>query len=66
MTLKEKFFYWMSSSAFNYVLKQYPKIINGYHACGPGNTYEVLKKVIKDPERLEVVLSYNAWKNKLI
>jgi len=62
----KKFFYWMSSSAFNYVLKQYPKIINGYHACGPGNTYEVLKKVIKDPERLEVVLSYNAWKNKLI
>ena len=62
----KKFFYWMSSSAFNYVLKQYPKIINGYHACGPGNTYEALKKVIKDPERLEIVLSYNIWKNKLI
>ena len=23
----KKFFYWMSSSAFNYVLKQYPKIM---------------------------------------
>lgn len=62
----KKFFYWMSSSAFNYVLKQHPEIINGYHACGPGNTYGALKKVIKDPDRLEVVLSYNAWKNKLV
>ena len=56
---KKNFFFWMSSSAFNYVLKEHPKIINGYHACGPGNTYEALKKVIKDPERLEVFLSYS-------
>ena len=62
----KKFFYWMSSSAFSYVLKQYPEIIDGYHACGPGNTYEVLKKMIKDPERLEIVLSYNSWKKKLV
>lgn len=62
----KKFFYWMSFSAFNYVLKQYPEIINRYHACGPGNTYEALKKVIKDPKRLEVFLSYNAWKKNLI
>ena len=63
--INKKFFYWMSSSAFNYVVKQYPEIIDGYHACGPGNTFEALKKVIKDPKRLEVVLSYNAWKKKL-
>ena len=62
----KKFFYWMSSSAFNYVLKQYPEIINGYHACGPGNAYEAIKKVIKDPKHLEVVLSYKAWKKKLV
>lgn len=60
------FFYWMSSSAFHYVLKQYPEIINQFHACGPGNTYEVLKKVIKDKKRLEVVLSYDVWKNNLL
>ena len=56
----------MSSSAFSYVLKQYPEIIDEYHACGPGNTYEALKKVIKDPKRLEIVLSYNSWKKKLV
>ena len=62
----KKFFYWMSSSAFNYVLKQNPKIINGYHACGPGNTYKALKKVIKDSERLEIALSFSAWKKNII
>ena len=62
----KKFFYWMSFSAFSYVLKKYPEIINGHHSCGPGNTYEALKKVIKDPKRLEVFLSYNAWKKNLI
>ena len=64
--VNKKFFYWMSSTAFSYVLKTNPKIINGYHACGPGNTYKVLKKLINDPKRLEVVLSYNIWKKKLI
>ena len=64
--VNKKFFYWMSYSAFSYVLKQYPEIIDGYHACGPGNTYEALKKVIKDPKRLEIVLSYNSWKKKLV
>ena len=62
----KNFFYWMSSSAFDYVLKEYPEIINGYHACGPGNTYEALKKVIKDPKHLEIVLSYSTWKKKLL
>ena len=62
----KKFFYWMSSSAFNYVLSQYPEIINQYHACGPGNTYETIKKVLKDPKRLEVVLTYDVWKNNLV
>ncbi len=56
----------MSSSAFNYVVKKFPEIINQFHACGPGNTYEVLKKVIKDKKRLEVVLSYNVWKKRLL
>ena len=62
----KKFFYWMSSSAFKYVLRQYPEIINGYHACGPGNTYEVIKKVIKDPAHLEIVLSHKEWKKELV
>ena len=60
------FFYWMSYSAFNYVFKQHPNIIDGYHACGPGNTYEALKKVIKDPKHLEVEVSYSAWKKNLM
>ena len=64
--INKKFFYWMSSSAFNYVLSRYPEIIDRHHACGPGNTYKAIKKVIKEPKHLEVVLSYNAWKKKLV
>ena len=56
----------MSSSSFDYALEKFPKIIHGYHACGPGNTYEHIKKKIIDQGRLEVVLSYEAWKKKLL
>ena len=62
----KNFFYWMSSSSFDYALEKFPKIIDGYHACGPGNTYEHIKKKIIDQGRLEVVLSYEAWKKKLL
>ena len=55
----------MSFSAFKYALKQYPKVVSGYHACGPGNTYEALKKVIKDPKKLKIVLSHSVWKKEL-
>ena len=63
---KKKYYYWMSSSAFKYILSMYPEIINAHHACGPGNTFEELQKIIKDPKRLEIVLTYNSWKNKLL
>ena len=61
----KKFFYWMSSTAFNYVLRKNPNIINANHSCGPGNTYKEIKKMIRDSNNLEISLSYKDWKKKL-
>jgi len=63
---KKKYFYWMSSSAFKYVMEQNPSILKGYHSCGPGNTYNEIKKMIGAKGNLEVVLSYDSWKNSLL
>ena len=62
----KKYFFWMSSTAFNYALRENPSIINSNHSCGPGNTYKELKKVIKDSNNLEISLSYKDWKKKLL
>ena len=63
---EKKYFYWMSFSAFNLATKKNPNILNAYHACGPGNTYKEIKKVIKDPKKLNVFLSYEEWRKELI
>ena len=62
----KKFFYWMSSTAFNYAVRVSPNIIYENHACGPGNTYKEIKKMIKDPNNLQIALSYTEWKNNLL
>ncbi len=62
----KKYFFWMSSTAFKYVSKNFPNISNANHSCGPGNTYEEIKKTIKDPKKLSIALSYNDWKKNLL
>ena len=62
---EKKYFFWMSSSAFNLAVKNNPIILDAYHACGPGNTYKEIKKVIKDPTKLYVYLSYEDWKKEI-
>ena len=63
---EKKYFYWMSFSAFKLATMRNPKILDAYHSCGPGNTYKEIKKVIKDPNKLFVYLSYEDWKKELI
>ena len=63
---KINFFYWMSSSAFHYAVRQNPNILYKHHSCGPGNTYKEIKKMIKNSDQLEIYLSYSEWKTNLI
>lgn len=63
---KKKYFYWMSSSAFKASIDKYPKIIEKYHFCGPGNTYNEISKILGNDKNLFVELSYDSWKQKLL
>jgi len=63
---KKKYFYWMSSSAFKACIDKYPKIIEKYHFCGPGNTYNEISKILGNDKNLFVELSYDSWKKKLL
>ena len=63
---KKKYFYWMSSSAFKASIDKYPKIIQKYHFCGPGNTYNEISKILGNDKNLFVELSYDSWKKKLL
>ena len=62
---KKTHFFWMSGSAFLYALEEFPDIINKFHSCGPGNTYEIIKKSVTE-DHIKVFLSYNDWKSGII
>jgi hydroxymethylbilane synthase len=62
---KKTHFFWMSGSAFLYALEEFPDIINKFHSCGPGNTYEIIKKNVTE-DHIKVFLSYNDWKSGII
>ena len=62
----KKYFYWMSSSAFKLAITKNPEILEAFHACGPGNTFKEIQKMIKDPSKLSVHLSYDHWRSNLI
>ena len=61
------YFYWMSSSAFKYAIIKYPNIINKFHFCGPGNTYNEIKNILgHDSKNLFIELSYKDWKSNIL
>ncbi len=52
-------FYWGSFSQFECARRRYSDILaRGYHACGPGNTFHLLKRVVP---RVSVYLSHESW-----
>lgn len=54
-------FYWMSGSSFTRARELYPEIIDqAVHACGPGNTFRLLQKMLPS-DRLELFLNYEDW-----
>ena len=57
-------FYWMSGSAFEYAIEKFPEIIEKFHSCGPGNTYEIIKKNVTE-DRIKIFLNYEDWKNEI-
>jgi len=62
----KKCFYWTSFSLFQEALKQYPEIKHAQHACGPGNTYEVLQAELGRQSSIRVFLSHKDWLEEVI
>lgn len=58
-------YFWMSAYAFTIAVALHPSIINKRHACGMGNTYIRLKKIIGEEGILTPYLSYQHWLNSL-
>ena len=58
-------FFWMSPYAFKIAIKMYPGILNKRHSCGMGNTFDIIKEIVKDKKKLTPYLSYEHWLNTL-
>ena len=58
-------FFWMSPYAFKIAIKLYPSILKKHHSCGMGNTFEQIKEIITNEEKLTPYLSYEHWLNKV-
>ena len=65
----KKFFFWSSGSLFLQAVKENPEIVNKHHACGPGNTYKVIRTYLEknnnfDPSRLHIFLDEEDWRQQ--
>ena len=58
-------YFWMSSFAFSVALERYPAIIKKRHASGMGNTYNKIKKLIGQDNKITPYLSYEHWLKSL-
>lgn len=56
-------FYWNSGSQFLAAFKKEPKLIHKRHACGPGNTYKVLRDQLGPQASIEIYLDEENWRD---
>lgn len=55
-------FFWTSGSQFLDAIAHQPEILGGWHACGPGNSWTIIRQRLGSSDRLEVWLSEEAWR----
>lgn len=55
-------FYWNSGSQFLAALQKEPKLRHKRHACGPGNTYKVLRDKLGPQASIEIYLDEEDWR----
>lgn len=66
---KKDCFFWNSGSQFLQAAEQEPSILKKHHACGPGNTFKVIKSYMEknnsyDPSRLKIFLDQEDWRQQ--
>lgn len=65
----KEFFFWSSGSQFLQAVQEAPEILKKHHACGPGNTFKVIraymeKNKVYDPNRLRIFLDQDDWRRQ--
>lgn len=55
-------FYWNSGSQFLAALQHEPQLIHKRHACGPGNTYKVIRDHLGPQASIEIYLDEEHWR----
>jgi len=53
-------FFWRSASEFRKALAAFPPVRDGWHACGPGHTFDVVQR-IAGAARVRPFLRYTDW-----
>lgn len=60
-------FFWMSGTAFFEALKHDPSLVErGFHACGPGHTFETINSRLRSPAQLQIFLNYEQWRREVV
>jgi hydroxymethylbilane synthase len=55
-------FYWNSGSQFLAALTKEPELRHKRHACGPGNTYKILRDQLGPQAPIEIYLDEEDWR----
>lgn len=68
---EKEFFFWNSGSQFLQMVSQYPELLDKFHACGPGNTYKIISKYLKerdafDSSRIFTFLDQEDWRKQCL
>lgn len=68
---EKEFFFWNSGSQFLQMVSQFPHLLNKFHACGPGNTYKIISKYLKerdafDSARIFTFLDQEDWRKQCL
>lgn len=59
-------FFWMSGSGFDLVLSRYPEIKKAWHFCGPGHSFDHIKKCLGSDDQLRICLSFEDWLKQVV
>ena len=58
---QKKHFFWMSGTQFAKALELVPQIRHAQHACGPGNTWHAIRRILGPEAFIELRLSFDEW-----
>ncbi len=59
-------FFWTSGSRFLEAVERQPALLDRWHACGPGNTWKIVRDRLGGAERLDIWLSHTDWMKDIL